>query len=72
MANKAASNRQWVLNQRPIGEPDRNTLRLVASEVPSPGTCEMLLRNEYLSLDPYMRGRMSAANPMPSRWPLVR
>ncbi len=55
----SAINRQWVLNQRPVGEPDKNTLRLVETAVPTPGPGEMLLRNIYLSLDPYMRGRMS-------------
>jgi hypothetical protein len=54
-------NRQWVLNQRPTGEPDANTLRWVESPVPTPGEGQMLLRTVYLSLDPYMRGRMSDA-----------
>ncbi len=54
-------NRQWILAERPVGEPDDNTLRLIDSPVPAPGKGEMLLRAEYLSLDPYMRGRMSAA-----------
>ncbi|MCE8472346.1 NADP-dependent oxidoreductase, partial [Rhodovulum sulfidophilum] len=47
--------------QRPTGAPDENTLRLETVEVPGPGPGQMLLRNEYLSLDPYMRGRMSDA-----------
>ncbi|WBU56057.1 NADP-dependent oxidoreductase [Paracoccus sediminicola] len=54
-------NRQWILNRRPKGEPDADTLKLIETDVPQPGPGEMLLRAEYLSLDPYMRGRMSDA-----------
>lgn len=61
MARSTTVNRQWVLAERPKGEPDDRTLRLVTGDVPTPGKGQMLLRNEYLSLDPYMRGRMSDA-----------
>ncbi len=61
MPQSPASNRCIVLNQRPNGLPDQNTLKLQESEVPVPGKGEMLLRTEYLSLDPYMRGRMNDA-----------
>jgi NADPH-dependent curcumin reductase len=54
-------NRRLVLAERPQGAPDENTMRLETGAVPVPGAGEMLLRTEYLSLDPYMRGRMSAA-----------
>ena len=54
-------NRRFVLARRPEGEPDENTLRLETVDVPKPAKGRMLLRNEYLSLDPYMRGRMSDA-----------
>ena len=54
-------NRKFVLAERPEGEPDENTLRLETEDVPTHGEGQMLLRNEYLSLDPYMRGRMSDA-----------
>ena len=54
-------NRQWILAERPVGEPNDNTLCLVETPIPTPGKGQMLLRAEYLSLDPYMRGRMSAA-----------
>jgi NADPH-dependent curcumin reductase CurA len=46
-------NRRIVLASRPQGRPDLNSFRL------EPG--EMLLRTRFLSLDPYMRGRMSDA-----------
>ena len=61
MSQSDTINRQFVLAQRPKGEPTADTLRLEAADVPSPGEGQMLLRNVYLSLDPYMRGRMSAA-----------
>ena len=54
-------NRQGVLNERPVGEPTDTTLRLEEKPVPQPGAGQMLLRTEYMSLDPYMRGRMSDA-----------
>lgn len=54
-------NRQFVLAERPKGEPNQDTLKLIESDLPTPGANEMLLRVEYLSLDPYMRGRMSDA-----------
>ncbi len=57
----ASTNRQIVLNSRPQGEPTLDNFRLVESEVPKPGPGQMLLRSIYLSLDPYMRGRMNAA-----------
>ena len=53
-------NRQIVLAARPHGEPKESDFRLVETPVPEPGPGQMLLRTLYLSLDPYMRGRMSA------------
>ncbi|APG45911.1 NADP-dependent oxidoreductase [Phaeobacter porticola] len=61
MTQTSTTNRQFVLAERPKGEPTDSTLRLDTTEVPTPGEGQMLLRNEYLSLDPYMRGRMSSA-----------
>jgi NADPH-dependent curcumin reductase CurA len=55
------TNRQLVLAERPKGEPNKDTLKLVEAAVPVAGAGQMLLRTEYLSLDPYMRGRMSDA-----------
>jgi NADPH-dependent curcumin reductase CurA len=54
-------NRQILLASRPSGEPTLDNFRLVEGEVQSPGPGQMLLRSIYLSLDPYMRGRMNAA-----------
>jgi len=53
-------NRQWQLAARPVGEPKDSDFRLVESPVPEPGEGQVLLRTIYLSLDPYMRGRMNA------------
>lgn len=61
MAQTKDINRQIVLAERPSGLPDENTLRLETGPLPQPGAGEMLLRTEYLSLDPYMRGRMNDA-----------
>ena len=55
-----AKNRQILLASRPKGEPTPDHFKLIESEIPTPGQGQMLLRTIYLSLDPYMRGRMSA------------
>jgi NADPH:quinone reductase len=54
-------NRQVTLAARPEGFPKETDFALVEREVPSPGPGEVLVRAQWLSLDPYMRGRMSAA-----------
>ncbi|MBV9076645.1 MAG: NADP-dependent oxidoreductase [Methylobacteriaceae bacterium] len=57
----AALNRRIVLARRPEGEPTPDDFRLETGPAPEPGEGEVLLRTLWLSLDPYMRGRMSAA-----------
>jgi len=54
-------NLQVVLASRPVGRPSPDNFELVRSPIPSPNEGQVLLRIRYLSLDPYMRGRMSAA-----------
>ena len=54
-------NRQILLASRPVGAPTAANFKLVESEIPSVGDGQMLLRNRWMSLDPYMRGRMSDA-----------
>lgn len=61
MSQTEQINRQVVLAKRPQGKPDAQTLVLKQSEIPKAGDGQMLLRTEYLSLDPYMRGRMNDA-----------
>ena len=53
--------RRIVLASRPVGEPKASDFRLEEFPVPQPGPGQMLLRTRWLSLDPYMRGRMSDA-----------
>ena len=50
-----------LLAARPVGEPKESDFRIENMPVPTPGAGQMLLRTLWLSLDPYMRGRMSDA-----------
>ncbi len=54
-------NRRIVLASRPDGAPTASNFRLETEAVPVPADGQVLLRTVYLSLDPYMRGRMSDA-----------
>jgi NADPH-dependent curcumin reductase CurA len=54
-------NRQVLLASRPKGAVTPDNFRIVESPVAAPGPGEVLVKNEWLSLDPYMRGRMSDA-----------
>jgi len=75
MTQNSEKNRKIILAERPFGAPDESTLRLETSEKPIAGAGEMLLRTVYLSLDPYMRGRMndskSYAEPVAIGSPMV-
>jgi hypothetical protein len=53
--------RQIVLASRPIGVPTQGDFRLETGKLPVPSDGQLLLRIQYLSLDPYMRGRMNDA-----------
>lgn len=52
-------NKQILLASRPSGLPDVNNFRFVDAETPQPKDGQVLIRNRYLSVDPYMRGRMN-------------
>ena len=57
-------NQQVVLDNRPTADATASNFKLVTASVPSPEELadgQVLVRNHYLSLDPYMRGRMSEA-----------
>ena len=54
-------NRRITLAARPVGAPKTSDFATVDEPVPAPGDGEMLLRTVFLSLDPYMRGRMNDA-----------
>ncbi|HMT65850.1 MAG TPA: NADP-dependent oxidoreductase, partial [Ottowia sp.] len=62
-------NRQILLDNRPQGEATTSNFRLVSVQTPELGEGQVLVRHHYLSLDPYMRGRMndgkSYAQPQP-------
>ncbi|HYA02758.1 MAG TPA: NADP-dependent oxidoreductase [Syntrophobacteria bacterium] len=51
--------REIRLKHRPLGMPKEEHFEFVTVPVPEPGDGEMLVRNLYMSVDPYMRGRMS-------------
>jgi NADPH-dependent curcumin reductase CurA len=54
-------NRRIVLASRPAGKPEASNFRLEEEPITQPADGQLLLRTLYLSLDPYMRGRMSDA-----------
>jgi len=54
-------NRRVLLASRPHGAPTKDNFKFDEQPIPKPGDGEVLLRTLYLSLDPYMRGRMSDA-----------
>jgi NADPH-dependent curcumin reductase len=56
----AELNKQWLLTSRPTGEASLQNFRLVETPVPPLPDGHVLVRNLYLSLDPYMRMRMDA------------
>jgi NADPH-dependent curcumin reductase CurA len=55
----STASREIQLAARPHGEPVPTDFRLVDVELPDPGPGEILVRNTYMSVDPYMRGRMN-------------
>lgn len=59
MKQQTNRNRRWVLASRPHGAPQMDNFRLEEDDVATPGEGQVLLRTVFLSLDPYMRGRMS-------------
>ncbi len=65
----ATMNQQILLASRPEGEPTASNFKLVEAALPELKDGQVLVRNHYLSLDPYMRGRMnegkSYAQPQP-------
>ncbi len=64
------TNRQWLLDNRPQGQPSPANFRLVEAPIPEIGPGEVLVRNHYLSLDPYMRGRMDDSKSYSAPQPL--
>ena len=54
-------NKKIILKQRPVGEPKLEDFELLEEEIRNPEDDEVLLKTIYMSLDPYMRGRMNDA-----------
>jgi NADPH:quinone reductase len=63
-------NRRFVLASRPVGEPTEANFRMVESPIPVPGPNQALVRAQYLSVDPYMRIRMSESRSYTGSQPL--
>jgi NADPH-dependent curcumin reductase CurA len=55
-----AKNMQVLLASRPTGPVEESNFNIVETDMPKPGGGEILVKNYWLSLDPYMRGRMNA------------
>ena len=62
------TNRSWYFAERPAGEPDADCFELREEAVPEAGAGELLVRVEYLSVDPYMRGRMRDSESYAEPW----
>ncbi len=52
------TSREWHLASRPVGMPTHENFAIATTTVPAPGEGEVTVRNTWLSVDPYMRGRM--------------
>ena len=63
-------NRQILLDNRPQGEATTSNFRLVSVQTPELGEGQVLVRHHYLSLDPYMRGRMNDSKSYAAPQPL--
>ncbi len=57
----ALTNRKFTLAARPVGMPKESDFKLVETPVPAPNAGEMIVKSLYISVDPYMRGRMNDA-----------
>ena len=64
------ANKQILLDNRPQGEATASNFKLVSTETPPLREGEVLVRHHYLSLDPYMRGRMNDAKSYAAPQPL--
>lgn len=64
------NNRQWLLDNRPQGEASVSNFKLVTVQTPALADGQVLVRHHYLSLDPYMRGRMNESKSYAAPQPL--
>ena len=56
----SSTNKRVLLASRPVGKPTVENFKIEDAPIPSIGDGQILLKTKYLSLDPYMRGRMNA------------
>jgi len=63
-----ARNRRYVLDGRPNGVPDDSVFKLTEGPIPTAGTDEVVVRTGYLSVDPYMRGKLRDVDPADRPW----
>ncbi|MGQ7296837.1 NADP-dependent oxidoreductase [Quadrisphaera sp. KR29] len=59
--SSTSTSRQWQLVSRPVGEAQPSDVRLVEVGLPDLGPGQVRVANEFVSVDPYMRGRMNDA-----------
>ena len=64
------ANQQFLLDNRPVGEASASNFKLVNSETPALQEGQVLVRHHFLSLDPYMRGRMNDSKSYTAPQPL--
>jgi NADPH-dependent curcumin reductase CurA len=67
IASEAQTNRRIVLASRPTGKPTVENFRIETTPIPALADGQILLKTRYLSLDPYMRGRMNAGDSYAAR-----
>ena len=58
--DKPSRNRQFLLAHRPVGEPGPDTWELADASLHEPADGQVLIRHDYISVDPAMRGWMNA------------
>jgi len=58
MNERSTINRQIIYAKRPVGEPDLGCFKLVEMPIATPGAGQILVRNDFVSVDPYIRVRM--------------
>lgn len=66
--NGKKENREVRLARNPVGLPAESDFELVETEIPRPRDGEVLVRNRYMSVDPYMRGRIAKAPSYADNW----
>ena len=54
----SVTSREWRFRTRPVGEPKPSDFELAKVDIPEPGEGQVQVRNLWMTVDPYMRGRM--------------